>query len=146
MDRDSNNYYLSKVENKINKLNYKKEQYEVELAKENQVLKKNNSDLEKLIFEKDILQNGYNSLLELLHSDGMIFEMNFSEYKPHQWENLFLVKTIRGYEIQTKAGNNLMMLDKNISEILKDICKRDSYSLIVIRTTDKTALVQLRFK
>ncbi|MGH4118443.1 hypothetical protein [Clostridium sp.] len=146
MDRDSNNYYLTAVENKINKLNYKKEQYELKLTKEKEILKKNNSDIEKLKFEKDILRDGYNSLLELLQSDGMIFEMNFSQYKPHQWENLFLVKTIRGYEIQTKAGSNLMMLDKNISKILKDISKRDSYSLIVIRTTDKTALVQLRFK
>ncbi|MCJ7691373.1 MAG: hypothetical protein MUO60_18945, partial [Clostridiaceae bacterium] len=89
---------------------------------------------------------GYNSLLQLLQSDGIIFEMNFSQYKPHQWENLLLVKTMRGYEIKTKAGSSLMLLDKNISKILEDISKRDSYSLIVIRTTDKTALVQLRFK
>lgn len=146
MDRDSNNYYLSKMENKIKKLNYKKEQYEVELIKENQLLKQNNLIIEKLKFEKDILLDGYNSLLELLYREGMILEMNFSQYKPHQWENLFLVKTIRGHEIKTKAGSSLMMLDKDISMILKDISKRDSYSLIVIRTTDKTALVQLRFK
>jgi hypothetical protein len=146
MDRDNKNYYLSVVENKINKLNYKKEQYDLELMKEEQLLKQNNSDIEKLKFEKNILLDGYNSLLELLQSDGIIFEMNFSEYIPHQWENLFIVKTLSGYQIKTKAGRNLMMLDKDISNILKDISKRDSYSLIVIRTIDKTALVQLRFK
>lgn len=146
MDQDNKNYYLSVVENKINKLNYKKEQFDLELIKENQLLKQNNSDIEKLKFEKDILQDRYNSLLELLQSDGIIFEMNFSEYIPQQWENLFIVKTLSGYQIKTKAGSNLMMLDKDISNILKDISKRDSYSLIVIRATDKTAMVQLRFK
>lgn len=146
MDKDNKNYYLSAVENKINKLNYKKEQYDLELIKENQLLKQNNSDIEKLKFEKDILRDGYNILLELIQNDGIIFEMNFSGYTPHQWENLFIVKTLSGYQIKTRAGINLMMLDKDISNILKDISKRDSYSLIVIRTTDKTALVQLRFK
>ena len=146
MDRDNKNYYLNSVENKINKLNFKKEKYDVELTKEKQLFKLNNSDIERLNFERGILRDGYNSLLELIQREGIIFKINFSEYNPHQWENLFIVKTLSGYQIKTKAGNNLMMLDKNISNILKDISKKDSYSLIVIRTTEKTALVQLRFK
>lgn len=38
-----------------------------------------------------------------------------------------------------------MMLDENISKIIQDIDKKKSHSLIVIRVTDKAALIQLRF-
>lgn len=146
MDRDSNNYYLQRVKSKINKLDHKKKQYEVAIIEETRVLNGNNLTMEKLELEKNILQDGYNSLLRLLQKDGMIFEIYFSEYQPHQWENLFIVKTSKGHNIQTKSGNILMMLDENISRIIKDIDKNNSNSLIVIRATDKAALVQLRFK
>ncbi len=39
----------------------------------------------------------------------------------------------------------LMMLDKKYTKIIQDINKKESQSLIVIRVTDKTSLIQLRF-
>ena len=101
--------------------------------------------MQKLKFTNDVLHDEYNSLIRLLEKQGIIFEMNFSEYNPQPWENLFIVKASKGYEIQTKTGIILKMLDEEFLKIIQDINKKDSYSLIVIRVTDKTALVQLRF-
>lgn len=145
MDKNSNNYYLESIKNKIKKLDLKKSQYEAQLMQQNKLLEHNNSITQKLKFTNDMLHDQYNSLIRLLEKQGIIFEINFNEYKPHQWENLFIVKTPRGYEIQTKTGSILMRLDKNFSGIIQDIHKKDSYSLIVIRVLDKSALVQLRF-
>jgi hypothetical protein len=145
MDKDKNSYYLSKIKSKINKLNQKKDQYDLETSQHNQILEENAFKFQKLKFEKGILEDDYNNLLNLLQKDGIVFEINFSQYKPHQWENLFIAKVAKGYEIQTKSRTSLMMLDKDVSKIIVDINKKDSYSLIVIRVTDKTALVQLRF-
>lgn len=144
MDKN-NNYYLNNIKSKITKLEHKKNQYEAQIIQQEKILEHNNSISQKLKFTNDILHDQYNSLLRLLEKQGIIFELIFNEYKPHQWENLFIVKTSKGYEIQNKAGNSLMILDKNFSGIIQDIEKRDCYNLIVIRITDRTALIQLRF-
>lgn len=146
MDKsNNNNYYLESIKNKIKKLDLKKKQYEGQLIQQNKFLEHNNSVTQKLKFTNDILQDQYNSLLRLLEKQGIVFEINFSEYKPHQWENLFIVKGSKGYEIQTKTGCSLMMLDESFSSIIQDVNKRESYSLIVMRVTEKATLVQLRF-
>ena len=145
MNKNSTNYYLESIENKISKLDLKRKQYETGLIQQNKLLEHNNSTIQKLKFANDILHDGYNSLIRLLQKEGIIFEINFIKYRPHQWENLVIVKASKGYEIQTKTGSNLLMLDEKFSKIIEDIKKRESYSLIVIRVTDKTALVQLRF-
>lgn len=145
MDKNSKNYYLERIKSKIDRLDLRKKQYEVQLVQQNKILEKNNYDNQKLRFENSILHDQYNSLIILLEKEGIIFEVNFSEYIPRQWENLLMVKVSKGYEIQTKIGSSLMMLDEKFSSIIQDIKKRDSYSLIVIRVTDKTSLVQLRF-
>ena len=145
MDKNGNNYYLQSIKNKIKKLNLKKEQYEMQLVEQNNLLEDNKSDEDKLKFTNDILYDQYNSLLRLLEKEGIIFEVNLNEYKPHQWENLFMVRVSKRYEIQAKTGSVLMILDEIFSTIIQDIDKRDGYSLIVIRVTGKVALVQLRF-
>jgi septum formation inhibitor MinC len=145
MDKNSNNYYLESIKSKIKRLDIRKSQYEEELIQQNKVLEYNISHIQKLKFTNDILHDQYNSLTRLLEKQGIVFQINLREYKPHQWENLFIVKTSKGYEIHTKTGNTLMLLEENFSKIIQDINKKDSYSLIVMRVTDKAALVQLRF-
>lgn len=145
MDKNRNNYYLESINNKIKKLDLKREEYELQLMKQNKFLEHSNSTAEELKYANDMLHDQYNSLIRLLEEQGIIFEVNFIEYKPHQWENLAIVKASNGYEIQTKTGNILMTLDEDFSSIIQDINKRDFYSLIVIRAEDKAALVQLRF-
>jgi hypothetical protein len=145
VNEKSNSYYLNNINNKINTLNLKKQQYEEQITQKNKVLMHNNSVISKLKFTNDILKDQYQGLIRLLEQQGIVFEISLSEYKPEQWENLFIVKTSKGYEIKTKTGNTLMMLDDNISNIIQDIDKKDSYSLIVIRITNKVALALLRF-
>jgi hypothetical protein len=145
VNENNNNYYLNNINNKISALNLKKQQYEEQINRKSKVLQQNNYFIQKLRFTNDMLKEQYNSLIRLLSQQGIVFEINFSEYKPHQWENLFIVKVLKGYEIKSKTGNTLMMLDDDISSIIKDIGKKDSYSLIVIRIMHKTVLVQLRF-
>ena len=145
MDKNNNDYYLENIKHKIEKLDIKKEEYELKLVEQIKLLEHNNSTIQKFKFTHDILCDKYNSLIRLLENQGIIFEINFNEYKPHQWENLVMLKRSNGYEIQTKTGQYLKMLDENYSIIIQDIDKEKSHSLIVIRVTDKTSLIQLRF-
>lgn len=145
MNDNNNNYYINNINNKINTLDLKKQQYAEQISQKNKVLQYNNSAIQKLKFTNDILKDEYQSLIRLLKQQGIVFEISFSEYMPVQWENLFIVKSSKGYEIKTKAGSTLMMLNDDISNIIQHIDKKDSYSLIVIRITNKVALVQLRF-
>ncbi|HEY5587574.1 MAG TPA: hypothetical protein VIK86_01310 [Candidatus Paceibacterota bacterium] len=145
MDKNSNNYYLESIKNKTKKLDLKKAQFELEIMQQNNLLVQSNSAVQKLKCTNDVLHDEYNGLIRLLQKEGIVFEINFNEYSPQTWDNLFIVKGSKGYEIQTKTGIRLMMLDKEFLKIIQDIHKKDSYSLIIIRVTDKTALVQLRF-
>ena len=145
MEKNSNNYYLDKIKTKMNKLDVKKNQYEVEIMQKNNFLEHYTSTMQNLKATNNVLHDEYNSLIRLLQKEGIIFEINFNEYTPQPWDNLFIVKAAKGYEIQSKTGIKLMMLDEKFLKIIQDIDKKDSYSLIVIRVTDKTALIQLRF-
>ncbi|MBU3144127.1 hypothetical protein [Clostridium sp. CF012] len=145
MDKNTNSYYLDKIKNKIKKLDLKKTQYELEIMQQNNLLENNNSAVQKLKCTNDVLHDEYNSLIRLLQKEGIIFEINFNEYTPQPWDNLFIVKGSKGYEIQSKTGIRLKMLEEKFLIMIQDIEKKDSYSLIVIRVTDKTGLVQLRF-
>jgi len=145
MDNNNNGYYLENIKNKIEKLDIKKEEYELQLIEQIKILEHNNETIQKFKFTHDILYEKYGSLIRLLEKQGIIFEINFNEYMPHQWENLLVVKISNGYEIRTKAGNLLKMLDEKYSKIIGDINKKEVHSLIVIRVTHREALVQLRF-
>ena len=145
MAQNSNNYYLDIMQNKINKLNLKKYEYESQIIEKNKNLEHYVALEQKLKFTKDLLNEEYNSLLRLLEKQGIFFEISVSEYKAMQWENLFMVKTAKGYEIQTKTGSILMMVDENLSKIIQDIDKKDSHSLIVVRVMHKAVLALLRF-
>ncbi|WP_443663151.1 hypothetical protein [Clostridium sp.] len=145
MDKDNKNYYLENMNRKIKKLDLIKDQHELELIKQSKLLEQNNLTNNGLKFTNNMLRDQYNSLLILLQQQGIIFEMNFIKYTPHQWENLVIVKRSNGYEIQSKAGTMIMMLDKKYSKIIQDVNKKRAQSLIVIRVTERMALVQLRF-
>ncbi|MCB2357783.1 hypothetical protein [Clostridium estertheticum] len=145
MDKDDNNHYLENVNRKIKKLDNIKKQHELQLIDQSKLLEHNNSVSGELKFTNTMLNDHYNSLLTLLEQQGMIFEMKFTNYIPHQWENLIILKKSNGYEIQSKAGGFIMMLNNKYSKIIQDVNKKQSQSLIVIRVRDRLALVQLRF-
>ncbi|MBX4261046.1 hypothetical protein KTC96_16565 [Clostridium estertheticum] len=145
MDEDNNNHYLENINRKIEKLDNIKTKYELELINQSKLLEQNNISIRGLEFTNNMLHDQYNGLLTLLEQQGIIFEMNFTNYIPHQWENLLIVKKSDGYEIQSKTGLIIMMLDKKYSNIIQDLSKKRAQSLIVIRVTDRMALVQLRF-
>ncbi|MBU3185275.1 hypothetical protein [Clostridium estertheticum] len=145
MDKDNNNHYLENVNRKIKKLDNIKKQYELQLIDQSKLLEHSNSVSGGLKFTNNMLNDHYNSLLTLLEQQGMIFEMKFTNYIPHQWENLIIIKKSNGYEIQSKAGGFIMMLNNKYSKIIQDVNKKQSQSLIVIRVRDRLALVQLRF-
>ena len=145
MDKDNNNHYLENMNRKLEKLDHIKDEHELELIKQSKLLEHNNLTKNGLKFTNNMLQDQYNSLLVLLEQQGIIFEINFINYTPHQWENLVIVKKTNGYEIQSKAGAMIMMLDKKYYRIIQDVNKKRSQSLIVIRVTERMALVQLRF-
>lgn len=145
MDKENNNHYLENVNRKIKKLDDIKKQHELQLIDQSKLLEHSNSVSEGLKFTNNMLSDHYNSLLTLLEQQGMIFEMKFTNYAPHQWENLVIVKKSNEYEIQSKAGGFIMMLNNKYSKIIQDVNKKQSQSLIVIRVRDRFALVQLRF-
>ncbi|MGH4052416.1 MAG: hypothetical protein ACREVX_13990 [Clostridium sp.] len=145
MDKNSNSYYLENIKHKIVKLDLKKNEYQDELISKGKLLVQNKAIMKKNKFTNNMLQDNYNSLIRLIQKDGIIFELNFNGYTPVQWENLVMIKSSNGYLIQTKSGHVLMMLDKKYYKIIQDINKKESQSLIVIRVTDKTSLIQLRF-
>lgn len=137
MDEDNNNHYLENMNHKIEMLDHIKEEHELELIKQSKLLEQNNITGNGLKFTNNMLHDQYNSLLALLEEQGIIFEMNFTNYIPHQWENLIIVKKSNGYEILSKSGRLIMMLDKKYSKIIQDVSKKTAQSLIVIRVTEK---------
>jgi len=145
MSENNNSYYVNNINNKIHILDLKKQQYEDQIAQKNNTLLSNNNTIKKLKFTSGLLKDQYNGLIRLLGQQGLIFEISLSEYIPEQWENLFIVKTSKGYEIKTKTGRTLSMLQEDISSIIHDIDEKESYSLIITRITNKVALVHLRF-
>ena len=145
MDEDNNDHYLENMNHRIEMLDHIKDEHELELIKRSKLLEHNNIIINEVKFTNNMLHDQYKSLLTLVEKQGIIFEVIFTNYTPHQWENLIIVKKSNGYEIRSKANVVIMMLDNKYSKIIQDVSKKRAQSLIVIRVTDRMALVQLRF-
>ena len=145
MNKNSKDYYLDNINHKMEKLDLIKNQHEMQIVSKKELLEDNKTSIQKLKFTNDILKDQYNGLIRLIEKQGLIFEVNFSGYVPHEWENMVIVKLTKGYQIQSKTGNVLLKLDEKYSKIIGDINKKKFQSLIVIRVTDKTSWLQLKF-
>lgn len=144
--KNLNKFYIKQKENEIKKLEEKTLNLERQIEYEENLAKKNRQDFEELKDKNLYLKTQYNTLKSTLISMGVLLDIENINYNIKEWDNVYLKKRGNRFLVITKNQEELLFIDKETSSILQDIFN-DGYvcSLVVIRVSEKSIKVQLRF-
>lgn len=114
-------------------------------------LKSEKKDFDQLINEKEKLKEEdkklnlvFNSLMMILKSRGIIFDIPNKNFQVREWDNLYIKKLDNLYSFVNKNGVCLYVLEKKYSDVIEYIVNNYSYSIVVIRKNPHSLKVQLR--
>ncbi|WPC39246.1 hypothetical protein [Clostridium sp. JS66] len=135
--------YSKSKKKQISELDNKKENIKVKLEEE---LSKFNNLLnlrERFKKENEKYNDVYNSLIEILKSRGIIFNIN-NKSELQEWEKLIIREVNSLYVLVNKKGESVHSIDKNYSDTIKYIINNYYYSVTVIRKDGNLVKAQLR--
>lgn len=136
---------ISKKEKELQLLEHKKEVYIQEIKKQEEILKRNRSAIEKLEYENMLLKDRYNSLKRIIKERGLIIDIINDSYAIKEWDNLSLNKEGDYFIVYSKKGERIKEIDKDTTDILEEIIREQGrYSLVVIRVEKKHIKALLR--
>ncbi|AWI05263.1 hypothetical protein [Clostridium drakei] len=135
--------YSKSKKKQISELDNKKENMKIKLEEE---LSKFNNLLnlkERFKKENQKYDEVYNSLMEILKSRGIIFNIkNNSEVQ--EWENLIIKEVNSVYALVNKKGEPIHNIDKKYGNTIKYIINNYCYSVTIIRKDGNLVKAQLR--
>lgn len=136
------NKYIKKKEDFIHNLdnNIDKLKNNIKIKKEE--INKNKISLEKIKFEKSLLQDKEKGLIRILKQRGSIIYIRNNDYNLSEWENLYIKKEKNQYFIISKNGSVLSELDDRIVKIFNKEIDKGKYSLIIIRIEGKNIKIK----
>ncbi|GAA0126062.1 hypothetical protein UT300019_19640 [Clostridium sp. CTA-19] len=137
--------YIKKINKYMNKLDNENLNIEknIEFTKKNINYKKQN--LEKIEKEIENMELKYKKIRKMLIEKGITFNLE-GDLNLEQWDNLFLEKKGKAYNIIDKNKNTIKNLDIEISKIIEELLRENVvYSILIIRKVGNNLLVQIRF-
>lgn len=145
--RRVNDYYIKTKENEMKKLDEKKISLERQISALKEELDNNKRLLLKKENENQLIEQQYEGLVKMIESKGLTFEIENKNYDIKDWDSLALAKRGSNYVVLSKKGDELEILDRETSFILKDLLnEKTSYSFVVVRVTSKSIRAQFRIK
>lgn len=135
--------YSKSKKKQINELDNKKENIKIKLEEE---LSKFNNLLnlrESFKKENEKYNEIYNSLIEVLKSRGIIFNIN-NNPELQEWEKLIIKEANSLYVLINKKGESVYSIDKRYSDTIRYIINNYYYSVTVIRKDGNLVKAQLR--
>lgn len=137
------NYNEFRLRN-IDSLDAKKHTLEIKLQEE---IHKSNEllDMKNRLKEEEERTNAmYYSLVEILKSRGIIFDIPNNNFKVNEWDNLHIKKLNGLYSFIDKNGIHLYTFEKKYNDTVEYIISNYSYSIIIIRIDKYSIKAQLR--
>jgi hypothetical protein len=145
--RRVNDYYIKSKENEMKKLDEKKISLEKQISVLKEELDNNKRLLSKKENESQLIEQQYEGLVRMVESKGITFEIENKNYDIKDWDSLNLAKRGSNYIVMSKKGDELEILDRETSFILRDLLnEKTSYSFVVVRVTSKSIRAQFRIK
>lgn len=103
------------------------------LIKDKLSLKKNRENLNILLQENKSLKLKYETLILLLHKQGINFNIRNKNLKLQEWENLFFNKKNNTYYLTTKGEDEIYIINNRYNQAIEDIISQYQYSLVITR-------------
>jgi len=136
---------IEKKEKELQLLEKKKGMYTKEIEKQEEILKRNKENLEKLEYENMLLKDRYNSLKRVIKERGVVIDIINDNYAVREWDNLSLNKEGDCFIVYSKRGERIKELDRDTTGIFEEIIKEQGrYSLVAIRVDIKHIKALLR--
>lgn len=141
----SSKKYVKKINKYIENLDKDNLRVEKEIELTKQSIERKKMDIKKLEEKLDITEKKYEVIKKRLQDKGIMLEVE-NKNNLTQWDNLYLKMQRGQYDIVNKNNDTITKLDLETSRIIKEILTDDmKYSVLVIRNTYKTSLIQIRF-
>lgn len=106
---------------------------EERLIKDKLSLKENRENLNILSQENKSLKLQYETLILLLHKQGVNFNIRNRNLKLQEWENLFFNKKNNTYYLTTKGEDEVYIINNRYNQVIEDIISQYQYSLVITR-------------
>ena len=136
--------YSDFKQKQVNVLDNKKKNLQIKLKNEVSKFQELLNIKESLKKEDERYDETYNSLIKILKSRGILFNIHNNNFQVREWDNLF-IKNINGlYMFMNKSGDSLYVIEEKYNDVVKYIINNYSYSVIVTRIDINSIKVQVR--
>ncbi|NMM64026.1 hypothetical protein HBE96_15360 [Clostridium sp. P21] len=136
--------YRNSKKKQISILDNKKENMKIQLEEELSKFNNLSNLREKYKKENEKYNEMYNSLMEILKSRGILFNIHNDNFKLKEWDKLSIKKVNEVYVLTDKNGQPVHNIEKKYNNTIKYITDNYSYSLTVIRKDGNLVKAQLR--
>ena len=138
------NKYNALKNKEIGDLNNKKKELQVKIQKELEKFNELIRFQEKIKEEEENANISINSLLRIVESRGIIFNIYNKNFQIKEWDHLNIEKINGSYKIIGKKGESLYTINLKHNSAIDYIVKNYSYSIVVIRMDSYSIKAQLR--
>jgi hypothetical protein len=138
--------YLKKINNHIKKLELNKLKLQEEQDKQQTLLEERLRSYEKIIKEKEELVTRYEEVLSFIINRGIFLNINTNSHFLKQWDSIKFINEKNKGILKDKNQQVVKVLEDAHLDMINDILKMGyDLSFLVIRVTNKNALIQGRF-
>ncbi|MEW9096908.1 MAG: hypothetical protein AB2417_17670 [Clostridiaceae bacterium] len=138
-----NKFYTEKNKKKIKDIEGKNIELEKKLEEMRGSLQSKQIDLKDIEDKNNSIKEQYKRVKDIFLQRGITFTVINKGYGIKEWDNLLINKKSGLWIIQTKGGEEIKILDKEVSNLLEGILKDKNYSLVVTRIEDRLIKVKL---
>lgn len=133
IDNKFQEFYTEIKEKEFLKLIDKNKDLIEKLEKNKLYLKESKENLNTLLQENKSLKLRYETLILLLHKQGVNFNIKNRNLKLQEWDNLFFNKKNNSYYLTTKSDNEVYIINSRYNAVIEDIILQYQYSLVITR-------------
>ncbi|MBU5483850.1 hypothetical protein KQI86_05860 [Clostridium sp. MSJ-11] len=138
-----NKFYMEKNKKKIKEIEKKNTEIEKRLKEMRGFLQSKQIELEDIEGKNNSIKEQYKRAKDIFFQRGITFTVINKGYGIKEWDNLLISKKSGLWIIQTKGGEDIKILDKEVSSLLEEILKDKNYSLVVTRIEDRFIKIKL---
>ncbi len=133
----------SSKESEAKTLEDKKNKIEIKIEEEKIQIDKNLNRLEQLKIQLNNTNKQYYRLLDILTTQGIIFDAENKGFTVKEWDNLYIKKCNGCYNFITKDGIAVYLINGKYSKALDEILSAYNYSAVITRVDN---IIKIHFR
>lgn len=137
--------YIGFKHKKLNYLVQKNKKLHFQIESQKTLIERKKQHLKQLIEQNSSVKNNYQNLINLFYSDYKTFAIPNNSYNISVFENVFIIKKISSYIIETKRNEEIYVFDEKLNDFL-DYLLTLHYSVIVLSVETQKIVLKINIR